>query len=200
VDPEAGVLMFDDFSWWKLIWWAVGFFGIGGLIVICAVYPIVLAAVARFFRLVFASRIGCAVVAAIVAALIADYVRHSIEDDKHAAEVAAFEQKQIERDEQVARDTREWVLKEIAGSTSENAKTDKAVKDITDALPPIPPTGNVFRVGADACRLRSLAGQAGCGSDGTKGVPQADTKGASLRDRLRKRLSGSGSGSAGRSE
>lgn len=189
--------MFDDFSWWKLIWWAVGVFGIGGLIAICAIYPVVLAVVARFFRLVLSTRIGCAVVAAIVAALIADYVRHSIDDDRYAAEIAAFEKKQDERDKRIAVETRELVWKEIADATAQNAVTDKDVKDFTDALPPIPPTGNVFRVGADACRLRKLAGQADCGPDGAQGVPKADTKPASVRDRIRKRLSRTDSRGAG---
>jgi hypothetical protein len=200
VDQEAGVLMFDDFSWWKLIWWAVGMFGIGGLIAICAIYPVVLAVVARFFRLVLSTRIGCAVVAAIVAALIADYARHSIEDDRHAAEIAAFEKKQGERDERIRVETREVVWKEIANATAENAITDKDVKDFTDALPPTPPTGNVYRVGTDACRLRQLAGQAQCGSESTQRVPKADTHPASVRDRIRKRLSGTDGRGAGNNQ
>lgn len=191
-------------NWWKIAIWIVATFGIAGTIALIAFAPafakIALDAVVRFFAFVFSYRLGCALVAAIMAALITDYVRHSIEDDRHAAETAAFEQKQVERDEQIARDTREWVLKEIAVAAPQNATTDKEVKDFTDALPKPPETGNVFRVGADACRLRKLAGQAECGSDGAKAVPQADTPRASLRDRLRKRLPGSDSGSAGRSQ
>lgn len=189
-----------DVSWWKVIWWAVGVFGIGGLIALCAFYPVVLAVVGRFFRLVLAYRIGCALVAATLAWFIADYVRHSIEDDKHAAAVAAFEKAQDDRDKRIATETRALVWEEIANATAENAVTDKDVKEFTDALPKPPETGNLFRVGADACRLRSLIGQAGCGSDGAKGVSQADTPRASLRDRLRKRLPGSSGGIAGDGE
>ena len=199
-----------EFSVWKAAVWAVATFGIAGTIALIVFAPaaakIALGAVVRLFAFVFSYRLGCALVAAIVAALIADYVRHSIEDDKHAAEVAAFEQKQVDRDEQIARDTREWVLKEIADTAQQNATVDKDVKDFTDALPKLPEgqpavhAGNPFRVGDDAARLRKIAGQAGRGSDGAKGMPQADAKPASLRDRIRKRLQSSGSGSAGHSE
>jgi hypothetical protein len=181
-----------DLSWWKLIWWAVGVFGIGGLIAICALYPVVLAVVARFFRAVLSTRIGCAVVAAIVAAIIADYWRHSTEDAKHAAEVAAFEAAQDARDKRIATETRELVWKEIANATAENAATDKDVKDFTDALPKPPETDNPFRIGADVCRLRSLYGQAGCRPDGAQGVPKTDPAAASIRDRIRRRLPGTG--------
>jgi hypothetical protein len=181
-----------DLSWWKLLWWAVGVFGIGGLIAICALYPVVLAVVARFFRAVLSTRIGCAVVAAIVAAVIADYWRHSVEDAKHAAEVAAFEAAQDARDKRIATETRELVWKEIANATAENAVTDKDVKDFTDALPKPPETGNPFRIGTDVCRLRSLYGQAGCRSDGAAGVSKTDTPAASVRDRIRRRLPGTG--------
>ena len=199
-----------EFSVWKAAVWAVATFGIAGTIALIVFAPaaakIALGAVVRFFTFIFSYRAGCALVAAIVAWFIADYVRHSIEDDKHAAEVAAFEQKQVDRDEQIARDTREWVLKEIADTAQQNATVDKDVKDFTDALPKLPEgqpavhAGNPFRVGDDAARLRKIAGQAGRGSDGAKGMPQADAKPASLRDRIRKRLQSSGSGSAGHSE
>lgn len=186
---------FADFSWWwKTVWWLVSLVGIGGLIAIFAAYPIVATIVVRFFSVVFSYRIGCAVVAAVFAALVADYWRHSIEDERHAAEVAAFEQKQRDRDERIKKETLDEVLKEAAAAAAENAATDKTVKDFTDALPIPAETGNPFAVGADACRLREIAGQARCGSVGVEGVPAPDTGRASIRDRIKNRLSGVGSG------
>lgn len=194
-----------DVSWWKVLVWALTTFGVAGTIALIVFAPALARAagwaVVRFFSFVFSYRLGCALVAAIVGALVADYVRHSIEDDRHAAETAEFNRKQDERDKRIAQETRELVWKEIADATAENAVTDKEVKDFTDALPKPPPeTGNVFRVGADACRLRGIAGQAECGRSGAQRVSQADAKPASLRDRIRKRLPSSGSGSAGHSE
>jgi hypothetical protein len=201
VDQKASLVTFEM---WKVAYWMIGTLGVAGTIALFAFAPAVatgaLNAVVRFFGLVLSYRIGCAVVAAALAWFIADYVRHSIEDDKHAAEVAAFEKAQDERDARIKIETRELVWKEIADATAENAVTDKEVKDFTDALPKPPDTGNVFRVGADVCRLRRLAGQAECGSDGAQGVPQTDTKPASVKDRIRKRLSGGDSGGAGRGE
>ena len=189
---------------WKIAYWMIGTLGVAGTIALFVFAPAVattaLNAVVRFFSLLLSYRIGCALVAGALAWFVADYVRHSIEDNKHAAEVAAFEKAQDERDKRIATETRALVWEEIANATAENAVTDKDVKDFTDALPPIPETGNVFRVGADACRLRKLAGQAECGPDGAERVPAANPKPASIKDRLRKRLSSSGSGIVGRSE
>lgn len=196
--------LFDDLQWWKIIIWAVGTVGVGGVVAFAIAAPaaakLVLDAVVRFFALILSYRIGCAVVAAALAWFVADYVRHSIEDDKHAARVKAFEQEQVARDARIKAETRDLVLKEVAEATAENAATDKDVKDFTDALPKPPETGNPFAVGSDSCRLRAIVGQAGCGSDGAQGVPKVDTKAASLRDRIRKRLPPAGGGSAGSSQ
>lgn len=192
-----------DVSTWKLLVWGVATFGVAGTIAFIVFFPLLAKAagwaLVRFFTFVFSYRLGCAVVAAIVACLITDYVRRSIEDDRHAAELkemsAAFRQAQALRDARIAKDTRELVLQEIAAAKVEDAPVDKEVKDFTDALPkPTTPTGNLFRVGDDACRLRSIVGQgqAGCGPIGPQGVSKTDAGNARLRDRIRKRLSGGG--------
>lgn len=168
-----------EFGWWKLVYWIFATGGIAGLIALAVFYPLALIgiwnAVKKLFGFVLSYRIGCAIVAAILAAFIADYWRHDIEDERHAAEVAAFEQAQDDRDKRIRKETRDEVLIEIANAAAESAVTDKDVKEFTDALPPIAPTGNPFRVGADACRLRHIAGQAECGPHGVKRVPKADT-------------------------
>jgi hypothetical protein len=193
------------FEMWKLAYWLIGTLGVAGIIALVvfapAVATVALNAVVRFLSLVLSTRVGCAVVAGALAWFIADYVRHSIEDTKHAAEVAAFEKAQVDRDKRIAQETREDVLKEVAAASAENVTVDKEVKDFADALPKPPAdAGNPFLIGADACRLRHLAGQAECGSDRAQGVPAADTKPASLKDRIRKRLPSSGSGSAGHNQ
>ncbi len=187
-----------EFSAWKVAVWAIATFGIAGTIALVVFAPAIaraaLGAVVRCFALVFRYRVGCAVVAALLAYAVADYVRRSIEDDRHAALAAEFNRKQDERDARIKTETRELVLKEVAAAATDNAATDKDVKDFTDALPTPPPapTGNPFLIGADVCRLRQLYGQTECRPDGAKGVSKADAPAASLRDRIRKRLSGSG--------
>jgi hypothetical protein len=171
---------FDFGSSWKLLWWGFGTLGIAGTIALAVAFPaiakIVLDRVVRLFAFVLSYRVGCALVAAILAALIADYVRHSIDDSKHATELATFKLAQVARDKRIATETRAAVWEEIANATAENAVTDKDVKEFTDALPKPPDTGNLFRVGADACRLRALYGQSGCGPVRAKGMPKADAK------------------------
>lgn len=183
-----------DWSWWKIAYWAVGTFGVAGTIAIAVfapqVFAIALKAVVRFFTIVLSYRLGCALVAAALAAFIADYHRHSIEDAKHADEVAAFEKKQDERDKRIAQETRDLVWIEIANATAENTVTDKEVKDFTDALPPSPANGNAFRIGADACRLRQIFGQPECGPQRAQGVPKADAGAEGVTDRRDVGLSG----------
>lgn len=185
---------------WKWVWWGVATLGIGGTIALIAIFPVAggaaIKAVVRFFSIVLAYRVGCALVAAALAALVADYVRHSIEDEKHAAAVAAFEKAQKERDKTIAADTEKWVREQIAAQFIAEQDTNHDVDSFKKDLP----VSDVFRVGADAARLRKLAGQAERGPDGTKGVPKADAKPASLRDRIRKRLPGGGGGIVGRDQ
>lgn len=197
-----------EFSWWKLLWWGIGTFGIAGTIALIVFAPtvarLVFDRVVRLFAFVLSYRLGCALVATFLTAIVVDYVRHDIDDEKHAAHIeqlsAEFKKAQALRDAQIKAETRQFVMNEIAAATVENAPIDKDVKDFTDALPkPTTPTGNLFRVGDDACRLRLIAGQgkAGCGSIGAQGVPKADAGPTRLRDRIRKRLSPAGGGSSG---
>lgn len=182
-----------DVSWWKVAIWVLTTFGIVGTIALAALFPLVFkaagAGVVRFVSLLLSYRLGCAVLAAIVAAGITDYVRHSIEDDRHAAEAAEFKAAQDARDERIKSETRALVLKEIADAKVADAATDKDVKGFTDALPKPADTGNPFAVGNDACRLRHIFGQAECGPDWPKGVSKADAKDAGVGDQRRHGLS-----------
>ena len=168
-------------SWWKVVVWLLATFGVAGTIALAVFFPTVArlvgAAVGRCFVVVFSYRVGCAVVAALLAYLVADYVRHSIEDKRHADAEASFRLAQSARDRRIAEETRESVWKEIANATAENAVIDKDVKDFTDALPmpnpPIAAGGNLFAVGDDADRLRRIAGQPERGRSGSKRVSKA---------------------------
>ena len=165
---------------WKWGIWTVATLGVVGTIALFAVYPIIMQTV---FKVIFSvlgwllkTRIGCAVLAAIIAGLAVDYVRHSIDDRNFAARTAAFEAAQVERDARIQRETRDIVTKEIIDQAAANTTTDTDVKEFHDALPPIPnidaEATHLFRVGAAACRLRHIAGETECGSPGPQGMPK----------------------------
>jgi hypothetical protein len=157
------------------LWWIFATFGIVGLIALWFLAPaaaqLLLQAVAWVFRLLFSYRIGCALLAAIAAGLIVDYKRHAYDDAQAAQRTALFEAAQRQRDERIADQTREAVWAAIANATAANAVVDTDVKGFTDALPPPPPTGNPFLVGADADRLCHIAGKVKCGPSGGQRVP-----------------------------
>lgn len=161
-------------SW---VWWLLGTLGIAGTVALAVLAPAVLSvvvqAVVRFVGYLLSTRWGCALLAAAVAFVVADINRSMRDAADFKAKTEAFEQAQRDRDERIARETREDVMKEVAAATAESAEIDKGVKEFKDALPPVPHTDvNVFRVGSDACRLRLIAGQAGCGPEkGTLRVP-----------------------------
>jgi len=183
---------------WKVGIWIVATGGIAGLITLAVLFPaamgMVFNGVMKLFGLVLNYRIGCALVAAILAGLAVDYVRHSHDDAAFAAQTAAFEKAQDARDAKIAADTRASVTQELTEAAAANAATDKEVKEFHDALPPVvPETGNPFRVGNDACRLRKLAGEADCGPVRAKRVPKAHAASKPATGWGRFRLPGFGS-------
>lgn len=170
------------------LWWIFATFGLAGLVAFWfgapAAAQLTLQFVVKLFRFVLSYRIGCALLAALVAGLIVDHHRHAYDDEQFAKRAAAFDAAQDERDARVAKNARDRVWTEIANQTAKNVETDKEVKEFRDVLPPTPPTGNVFRIGdSDAKRLCIIAyGKAGCGPDSRKGMPEARRKGASPGD------------------
>lgn len=176
----------------EIVWWIVGTFGIAGLVAAWFVFPtisqLVLQRVVKLFAFVLSYRVGCALLAAIVAGLIVDQWRHSYDDAQFAARTAAFEQAQRDRDSRIALQTRDKVWKEIADATATNATIDNDVKEFSDAPPvPLPPsrvaTGNPLAISdADADRLCKLAGQTVCGPIGGKGVSKARRSGGRPAD------------------
>lgn len=177
----------------SVIWWIVGTFGVVGLIALWFLAPtvatMVFRAIGAAFSLVLRYRVGCALLAAIVAGLVVDHLRHSYDDAQSAQRAAAFEAAQTARDSRIASETRERVWKEIADATAQNTVIDTTVKEFTDALPAAKPdVGNPFLVGADSCKLRALAGQTGCGPSSDKGMPKARRASGSSGDRAKIRL------------
>lgn len=179
-------------SLWKIAYWLIGTVGVAGTIALFAIYPAIMGTIWRviikLLGAILSYRIGCVIVTAIVVAFAVDYWRHSRDDAAFAEQTAAFEQAQSERDKRIAQETRDAVWVEIANATAENAVTDKEVKEFTDVLPPVPETGNPFRVGADAGRLCKIAGQSRCGPPSPQGVPKTQGPGASSGDRRGLRL------------
>lgn len=161
-------------SW---LWWLLGTLGIGGTVALAvfapAVIPLVVQAVVRALAYLVSTRWGCALLAAVVAFAVADIHRSISKEAEFRARTEAFEQAQTDRDNRIAALERQKVDLELEIAAKENAKIDAEVKEFRDALPPVPhTTDNPFRVGADSCRLRRIAGQAerGCG-EGAGRVP-----------------------------
>lgn len=182
----------------SIIWWIVGTFGIAGLIAFWFLAPtaaqLALRGVVKAFQFILSYRIGCALLAALVTGLIVDERRHSYDDAQFAKQTAMFEAAQKMRDVRIAEKTREAVWVEIANATAANNVVDNDVKEFRDALPPPPPTGNPFLVGADAGRLCHIAGKARCGPSGDKRVPAARRAGSRSGDQRKVGLSGFGRG------
>lgn len=149
-------------SW---LWWSLGTFGLVGTGLMLWFAPAMLAMVAKAVLSFFiTNRYGNMLAVAIVVFFVADVNRSLRDEHDFAARTAAFEQEQQDRDTRIATETRDEVWKDIANQTAANTATDKEVKEFTDALPPVPHADdNPFRVGDDACKLRALAGQPGCG-------------------------------------
>ncbi len=177
---------------WKWIWWGVATLGVGGTIALIAFFPAVggvaVKAVVRFFSIVLAYRVGCAVVAAALAALVADYVRHSIEDEKHAAAAAAFEQRQVQRDATIAADTEKWVREQMTAQWAAERDSQNEVDSFKKDLP----VSDVFRVGSDAIRLRRISGETISGSGGAQTLPAIRRSGPAAGNQRSQRLPGAG--------
>lgn len=177
-------------SW---VWWAIG--GSGTLVIALlawlapALLVQILKAVLGFF---VTTRLGNIIAAAIFAFMVGDMNRSIRDQNEFAARTANYEEAQQQRDARIAQETRDEVWKEIANATAANTQTDKEVTEFDHALPPVPyAQANPFRVGADACRLRHIAGEATCGpSIATHGLPQARSTAQGAGDHSRHGLSG----------
>lgn len=175
-------------SW---LWWLLSTFGLGGTVIIVWFFPAVAVKIgATLLNFFLTNRWGNMLGVAIVVFIVADINRSLRDEHEFAARTAAFEQEQHARDERIAAETRITVQAEMAAQAKADTKTDTEVKDFTNALPPVPfADSNPFRVGPDACKLRALAGQPGCGPQsvprrvqkvGAPAAPQPDHGGFGL--------------------
>lgn len=178
----------EGISW---VYWMLATFGVVGTGLMLWLAPAALvqgfAYAVKFF---IGTRIGNIIITAICVFLIADINRSMIDAEKYEAKIAQMQEQQIEagrqRDAKVTADTRAAVMAELARKRLSEAKLDSDVKEFTDALPAAPSSASSttpdFRVGDASCRLRALAGYAGCAPEGTVGgVPQARSKSSRSR-------------------
>lgn len=180
--------IFTAISW---VWWAVGAFGLVGTGLMLWLAPAVLVQIVKSLLAFFlTNRWGNMLGVAIIVFFVADVNRSMRDEETFKERTAAFEEAQKQRDIQIAADTRQAVTEELAKQKTADTATDNQVKDFTNALPPVPyADSNPFRVGNDACKLRALAGQPGCGPQSVpRRVPKARAPAAPERDHAGFRL------------
>ena len=178
--------LFDGIAW---VYWLVGTLGVAGTIAFFWFAPVVAASVFKFLAtFLFTTRIGNIILAAGIAFMVADINRSQRDAaayaEQRAAETAAFEEARKQRDIEITNDTRAQVMAELARARLAEAQSNSDVKEFSDALPPAPPVNGTsdFRVGDASCRLRAIAGYAGCEPEGAPGgMPQTRSKGAGAR-------------------
>jgi hypothetical protein len=143
-------------------WWIFATFGIVGIVALWIFAPtaatLIGKAILAFFKFVFGYRIGCAIVAAILAFLAADYHRARLDEADWKKQTAAFDAAQQKRDIQIDANARASVRAEIDAEQQASIVTDKQKDDFDVSLKPLPATDNVCRVGADLVKLRLIAG------------------------------------------
>lgn len=178
--------LFDGIAW---VYWLVGTLGVAGTIAFFWFAPVVATGVFKFLAtFLFTTRIGNIVLAAGIAFMIADINRSERDAmeyaEKTAAATEAYEAARKQRDTEITEDTRAAVMAELARARLAEAQSNSTVKEFSDALPPAPPVNGTsdFRVGDASCRLRAIAGYAGCGPEAAAGgVQEARPKGARSR-------------------
>lgn len=172
-------IMLFGVSW---LWWALGTFGLIGTGLMIWLAPTVLLGLLKWLlTFCFTTRIGAALLAASIAFFVADVNRSKRDEAEFSERTAQFEQAQADRDKQIENDTRDQVWIEIANQTALNKTTDTEVKEFHDVLPTIATTdacNDVIRVGANAGRLRVIAGSPVRRSIRPQGMPKARKKAA----------------------
>jgi hypothetical protein len=178
--------LFDGIAW---VYWLVGTLGVAGTIAALWFAPAITGQVLwKLASFLFTTRIGNIILAAAIAFMVADINRSQRDAadyaEKTAAATAAFEEARKQRDIEITEETRAAVMAELARARLTEAQLNSDVKEFSDALPPAPPVNGTsdFRVGDASCRLRAIAGYAGCGPEAAAGrVPQARPEGARSR-------------------
>lgn len=179
-------------SVWQVAVWLLPAIGIPALITAAVLYPAIvlpiLRSIANLFGWVLSYRAGCALIAAVAVGFAVDYWRHQHDDAVFAKRTAEFEQAQVERDDRIAKSTETLVRKQIADDWMAQQGGEKDVQDFESRLP----ANDAFRVGADADKLRQIAGEAVSGP--SKSLPRSAGKGKDAAHSVGKRLSKLGRG------
>lgn len=174
---------------WEILVWLIPIIGIPGLIFLIMTYPGIMAmigrAIAKFFEWLLSSRIGCALLAAVVVGFAVDYWRHSKDDAEFAQRTALFEHAQTERDQRIKTETRDEVWQEIANATAENTVIDNATEKFTNEPPPPPaPASDPYRIDpVSRAELCDIAGETGCRPQRAQGVQASRRPGFHPADR-----------------
>lgn len=166
------------------LWWTIT--GLSGVTLLAAIAAAVLApaallaawqAIAPLLLKVFRSRIGLAAIVGIAAFYGASWYQHRLDAAAFAREKAAFIAAQAKRDADIAKDTEDYVRRQIADEYIAQQETQHEVDGFKQALDP----AGKCRIGDDAPRLRIIAGTGQSGRADHKGMQQAARKAAGAR-------------------
>lgn len=203
-EHAMGILAAFFVNW---IGWIIGAFGVAGLIALWIFAPAAMSLVAKVVVTIVTelleTRLGCALIAAVIVGIGVSYMRGSLDDAKFAERTARFEAAQKQRDASIAVQTRALVLQEAADLKASAQSTDADVKDFKDAAPLSPPPtvppvpgADPMLVGHDACQLRRIAGLPPCRPPGHRRMPNARKRAAAAEHQARQQIQAIGSGSA----
>lgn len=184
--------IFEGIGW---VYWMLGTFGVFGTIAALYFAPAVTIEVLKFLAsFLFTTRIGNIILAASVAFVLADIRRSNIDAEDYAEKLAAAneaaKEAQAQRDKDITEGARAAVMAELARKRLAEAQIDSNVKEFEDGLKaPLQPSNPAaaaavpdFRVGDASCRLRQIAGYAGCEPESAAGgVPKARSQGGRSR-------------------
>lgn len=142
---------------YQWMYWVMGGLGLSGAVALAIFAPVVALAlwkiVYSFIRLLLGTRIGCALLVGCFAWVASDLNRHKIDDAAFAEKTAQTIAAQKARDATIAASTRTLVLKETADVRAFEQAGKTAVDAFTRGL-----SAGACPVGADADRLRAIAG------------------------------------------
>lgn len=144
--------MLGGVSW---VWWLIGTFGIAGTIALAIFAPsalmLVWNAISKVLVWMLQTRVGCAILAFIIAFLIADIHRSRLDEASWKKQIAAFEAAQTQRDADIAADVRKTVTDELAKDQKADVIDVQEKKDFEQHLDP----AKACLVGDDAVGLRN---------------------------------------------
>lgn len=146
----------------KWLYWGIATFGVVGCIALFVAAPTMFSfafnAVVKLFALVVSYRIGCALIAFVLACVIADYHRAKVDEAIWNSRIAQFKEAERQRDMKIDADAREAVRIELDAEKAATKEATEQRDDFDAHLAPLAPTDTVCRVGPDVDRLRSIAG------------------------------------------